>query len=50
MKSPKEARPKSSPKPVTYKEGWKPAQPMATGRITPTGKTSPDICNCKPKG
>ena len=40
--SPKQARPKSTPKPVSDKSC---CGPMASKRITPTAKTGPKLCN-----
>lgn len=50
MKSPHQANAVSTPKPVTYAKGFTPAQPMASGRITPTSKKAANICACPPKG
>jgi hypothetical protein len=47
MKSPNEARPTSTPKPVT---GKKCCDPVVTKRITPTSKTSPRLFNAQTTG
>ncbi len=47
MKSPHEARAKSTPKPVTGKTC---CGPMVTKRITPTSKTAPKLCNDQTTG
>jgi hypothetical protein len=43
VKSPKEARPKSTPRTVTLEGGFTIQSPMATGRKTPTTKTAVTI-------
>lgn len=45
MKSPKEARPKSTPKKVTLEGGIKMSVPMAGSRVTPEKKTQPKLYN-----
>lgn len=43
MKSPNQARPKSSPKTVTLEGGIKLQTPMASGRKSPASKTAATI-------
>jgi hypothetical protein len=45
MKSPNEARPKSTPKKITLEGGIKINAPMASGRVTPVKKTEAKLCN-----
>jgi hypothetical protein len=45
VKSPKQFRPKSSPKRVTLEGGITISTPMASGRKTPTSKTPAKIYN-----
>ncbi len=45
MLSPAQARPMSTPKPVTMAGGMKSASCCTANRVTPTAKTQPVICN-----
>jgi len=50
MKSPHQARPKSTVNSCSCAKGYKPFQQMASGRVTPVNKTVAKIYPGTPKG
>jgi hypothetical protein len=50
MNSPRQARPKSTPSPVTYAKGYKPFAPMCTDRVSPSSRKGPDVTPGRTEG